>query len=335
MRRLLLLLLLVLSAQAHAFDGQTLLKVFFTIVQVHTSNIDHSGEGFGSGVVVAENRVLTNCHVLRKAKAAWISRGEDNFVVANVQVDVHHDLCLLVTDRLPFKAAEIGRVEELKDGMDVFAVGHSSGSPSPVISSGQIKGLYPFEGSQVIRSSARFSMGASGSGLFDDQGKLVGINSFKTFGKIAYFYAMPADWIKNLEAFPMQAMAPVAGNAFWEDEINRPFFLQAAMPELQEDWTALFDVSERWVVAEPGNAEAWYEQGLAQENLNRQDAARISYEKANAINPAHGDALYHLGLIAAQRGDKPEMHRISLALAGIDATIADDFNKAVGCTPNC
>ncbi|OIQ80446.1 periplasmic pH-dependent serine endoprotease DegQ precursor [mine drainage metagenome] len=335
MRKLLVYLPLVVSTPAVAFDEQTMLKVFFNIVQVHAINIDNSGEGFGSGVVVAEHRVLTNCHVLHKAKSAWISQGEDSYPIDGVKIDAHHDLCLLVSDRLPLKAAEIGSVGNLKDGMDVFALGHSSGSPSPVMSDGQIKGLYPFEGSRIIRSSAPFAMGASGSGLFDDNGRLVGINTFKTFGKVAYFYAMPADWIAHLEALPTQPVAPSTGTAFWEDEKDRPFFLQAAIPELQENWTELLQLSERWVAADPDDAEAWYERGQAQEKLNMLEAAQQSYQKTISLDPAHGDALFHLGIFASRRGDQGEMHRISAALAQIDRVIAEDFNKAAGCTAAC
>ena len=72
-------------------------------------------------------------------------------------------------------------------------------------------------------------MEASGSSLFDKNGLLISINTFKTFGKIAYFYAMPADWIEHLKSLPIEPISPFAKNAFWKEELNRPFFLQAAM----------------------------------------------------------------------------------------------------------
>jgi hypothetical protein len=336
MRKIFLFLLPLITAhQALAFDQQTLLKVFFNIVQVHTANNDKSGEGLGSGVVVADNQVLTNCHVLRKATSAWVSQGEDSFAVNSMQIDAHHDLCLLATDHLPFKPAEIGSVKSLKSNMEVFALGHSSGSLAPTISRGRIKALYPYEDSQIIRSGARFAMGASGSGLFDDQGRLVGINTFKTFGKVAYFYAMPADWIEKLKSAPVESIAPFSRTAFWEDEENRPLFLQAAMPELQQKWAELLQLAQQWVATEPNNAEAWYELGLAQENLNLPKTAQQSYRTTTALNPLHGDALFRLGMLASQRGDFSEMHSVSVALAGIDNELAQDFIKATGCTSAC
>jgi hypothetical protein len=336
MHRLFLLILsLSFASQAQAFDQQTLIKVFFFIVQVHTTNDDTGAEGLGSGVVVGNNRVLTNCHVLKKAKTAWVSQGEDSFSVESVQVNAHQDLCLMTTANMPLKPAQIGSVKDLKTGSEVFAIGHSSGIISPTTSRGQIKALYPFENSQVIRTSARFSMGASGSGLFDDQGRLVGINTFKSFGRIAYFYAMPADWIEDLKNLPVQEIKPFPQTAFWEDSEHSPFFLQAAMPELQKKWDDLLTLCQRWIAAEPSNAEAWYDQGLAQEGLGLDSAAQLSYQKTTELNQRHSDALFHLGLLASKRGDHVEVHKISLALADIDNEISADFNNAVGCKADC
>lgn len=317
-----------------AFDQQTLLKVFFSIVQVHTNNGDGK-EGFGSGIVVSNNQVVTNCHVLRKGKTVWVSQGEDAFAAESVQADDWHDLCLLTTSHLPFSPAEIGSVTSLQNSDQAFSIGHSSGVYAPTTSRGQIKALYPYEDSLVIRTSARFAMGASGSGLFNDQGQLVGINAFKTFGHRAYFYAMPADWIAALETLPMEPIGPRNKTAFWEDGSRQPYFLQAALPELQEKWHDLLAISKQWVAAEPANAEAWYELGLAQQGIGERENAHHSFRKATRINPHHGDALFRLGVFAAERGNREEMRSISVALTQIDSDLAENFRKTVGCEADC
>lgn len=334
-RIFLIIVSLGFASQAQAFDQQTLVRVFFNIVQVHTTHSDANTEGLGSGIIVGDNRVLTNCHVLKNAQSAWVSQGEESFSVESVQVNAHQDLCLMATKDMPLKPAVIGSVKDLKTGAEVFAIGHSSGINAPTTSRGQVKALYPFENSQVIRTSARFSMGASGSGLFDDQGKLVGINTFKSFGRIAYFYAMPADWIENLNTLPVRKIGPFPQAAFWEDNEHSPFFLQIARPELQKNWHDLLSISQQWLDAEASNAEAWYEQGLAQEGLGLDYAAQLSYQKAIALDQHHSDALFHLGMLALKRGDDTEVHKVSLALANISSEIAADFNHAIGCKADC
>jgi serine protease Do len=334
-RTLAFLLAVLLSPVANAFDQQSLMRVFFSIVLVRGYNPDGS-LAYGSGVVIGPNKVVTNCHVLRKTNQAWVSQGEDAFAIVSVHVDAMHDLCLLNTDNLPVQPVSLGNTAELGKGNEVFAIGHSNGVPAPLTSYGQIKSLYPFEGGNVVRTSARFSLGASGSALFDGTGRLIGINTFKTPGRAAYFYAVPVEWVKNLENKPVQNKLPVSGQAFWElpDE-QKPFFMQAALPDLNEDWVRLQEISKRWIEAEPRNAEAWYELGIAQEGLALKAEAEQSYRKAAELNPQHSEALYRLGVFASERGDRQEMHDVSTKLTQIDSEMAADFNKTVGCEASC
>jgi serine protease Do len=334
-RILVILMAVLLSPAANAFDQQSMMRVFFSIVLVRGYNQDGS-LAYGSGVVIGDNKVVTNCHVLRKTNQAWVSQGEEASAIVSVRVDAMHDLCLLNTDRLQAQPVPLGSTAELAKGDEVIAIGHSNGVPAPLASHGQIKSLYPYEGGNVVRTNARFSLGASGSALFDGQGRLIGINTFKTPGRAAYFYAIPIEWLKEVEIQPAQSKLPVSGQAFWElpDE-EKPFFMQVALPQLNHDWVRLQEISRHWIEAEPDNAEAWYELGTAQEGLDQPGDAEKSYRQAIAINPKHSDALYRLGVFASQRGDREEMHSVSTKLTKIDSEMAAEFNKTVGCDVNC
>lgn len=336
MHRLLVALLGLMATQPSlAFDQQKLIDVFFSVVLVRGYD-QQGGLAYGSGVVVGENQVVTNCHVLRNTTKAWVSQAEDAYPVESVQADPRHDLCLLNFDRLPLKPVVLGNTKTLDKGSEVISLGHSSGNPSPITSGGQVKSLYPFETANVIRTNARFSMGASGSPLFDAKGQLIGINTFKTPGRSAYFYAMPVEWIKAIEKEPKQTTLPIQGQAFWEvpDE-NKPFFMQVALPHLNRDWAKLQEVSQNWTQEEPENPEAWYELGSAQEGAGAQDDAIKSYRTAVRINPNHSESLFRLGLFASQRGDREEAHRVSVTLARIDPEMANDYDRAISCGSNC
>jgi hypothetical protein len=336
MRRLLVTALcLALAQNSFAFDQQSLMKVFFSVVLVRGYDQD-GGLAYGSGVVVAENKVVTNCHVLRSTNKAWVSQAEDAYPVEFIQADPKHDLCLLTIDRLPLKPVALGNTSSLGKGIEVVSIGHSSGSPSPMTSGGQVKSIYPYDSGNIIRTNARFSLGASGSPLFDNQGRLIGINTFKTPGRNAYFYAMPVEWIKDLEKLPAQKKLPISGQAFWElpDE-QKPFFMQVALPHLNSDWARLSEISHQWLKAEPDNSEAWFELGSAQEGLGQNEDAQKSYRMATSIDPRHADALFHLGVFASKRGDSAEAHQVSLILAQIDPEMAASFNDTIGCNANC
>ncbi len=279
-----LLLLLVLCPFAYAdYDRQAIAGAYAHVVQVHSYHKDGSVE-YGSGVVVGKDQVITNCHVLRDvADRPWVSRGEDTFIADSVQAAPWHDLCLLHTETLPIEPAVLAETGSLRTGEDVFAIGHSSGYMAPLTAQGVISALYNYEDAQIIKSTARFELGASGSGLFDGQGRLVGINTFKTLGSQAYYYSVPVAWIAALASKPKLTKFPVEGKAFWEaPEDTKPFFLKIAPLEIQQDWPALSQLCIQWTAADPQSTEAWLELGIAQENLHQENDAKSSYRKALA-----------------------------------------------------
>jgi cytochrome c-type biogenesis protein CcmH/NrfG len=96
------------------------------------------------------------------------------------------------------------------------------------------------------------------------------------------------------------------GRAFWEeDEASMPFFMQIAVPQLREDWLKLAEVAKRWVEAEPQSSEAWYELGLAQENIGQQSDAQKSFQQSVALDAGNSDALSRIRALA---GTDTETH---------------------------
>ncbi|MDX1914149.1 MAG: trypsin-like peptidase domain-containing protein [Methylophilus sp.] len=338
MIRLILLATTLLSTSLPAFsyDKERLMDAFFSVVMIRGYNAS-GGVAYGSGVVVGENKVITNCHVFRATKQPWISRGEDIYPITSVKADVWHDLCLVNTASMPFKPAKIGSSNTLKREQEVVGFGHSNGSPAPLTSNGVIKGLYDDNLGKVMRTTAKFAMGASGSGLFDMEGNLIGINTFKTAGKRgSIMFALPIEWLDSLDKQTNISTFPITGKALWEeDEDKKPYYMQAAVPESREDWPSLALVAEKWTIAEPKSVEAWYALGLALENMDKLALAEKAYRQATLLDDSHFDALVHLGFIAKTKGDSAEMHRIQIALANIDQALASEYSELLGCGKSC
>ncbi len=336
--RMFMLAVALLSAiqPVFAMDKEKLLGAYFGVVLIRGFN-PTGGLAYGSGVVVGENKVITNCHVFRTTKEPWISRGEDTYSINSVKADVWHDLCLVTTSPLPFKPVQLGKSVELKRGQELVAFGHSNGVPAPLTSSGNVKALYNDDTGKVIRSTAKFSMGASGSGLFDMDGKLVGINTFKTAGRAgSIHFALPIEWLEKLDKQAEISTFPISGKALWEeDEDKKPFYMQAAVPESRQDWPKLTLVAERWTEAEPDNTEAWYALGLALENMGNTELAEKSYKQSVTLDTGNFDALIRLGALAKARGDAAEMHRIQIALTVIDKDVASEYSQMMGCSAEC
>ena len=176
--------------------------------------LDEGGKtmGQGSGVVVGEYEVVTNCHVLGKAAdvavrqaADWSVRETYRMVASLLARNDERDLCLLFVDELPeppaAQAAQLGVAKALSVGEEVYAVGAPAGlelSLSRGIVS-QLRGAFGKRSAPLVQTDAAISPGSSGGGLFNQAGELVGITTFKWRGESLNF-ALPAEWIEELRA---------------------------------------------------------------------------------------------------------------------------------------
>jgi tetratricopeptide (TPR) repeat protein len=178
-------------------------------------------------------------------------------------------------------------------------------------------------------------LGASGSGLFDMEGNLVGINTFKTTGYGSYF-SMPAEWIHQLRKQPMEKEFPITGKALWEEnEDDKPFFLKIAIPKVKEDWVNFIKVTAEWVSEEKDNTEHWYEHGYAHEMLLKDDKALVAYQKSLAIDKNNSDALFRMGIINNKLGLKEEAIKIHTSLNNLNPARADELDEIINCKTNC
>ncbi len=330
-----LILLALPALPAFAMNPEKLVQISQSIVMVRGYNAN-GGLTFGSGVVVSAHNVVTNCHVIRSSSKPWIARGEETYQIESVRADRWHDLCLLTASDLPLNPVSIASSENFKRGQEVYSIGHSNGVPNPLTSVGTISATYAFDGGKVIRSNARFMMGASGSGIFDYEGHLLGINCFKSPGRPAYFYSLPVKWLTKLEKLPVETSFPIAGKTFWEEEEEKkPFFMQVVIPELKQDWPKLERIALAWTVAEPQNSDAWFELGTAQENLSKLQEARVSYQQSVSLDPTNTDSLFRLGVFAKRDGDKATVIRIKLTINNISSDLAKEYSTLLGCDLEC
>lgn len=240
----------------------------------------------GSAVIIAPGILVTACHGTRDAvSVVLMHRGEQ--LPVNVQSeDIRHDLCILSAPSIRGPVALFDDHRRLSVGDEVIAAGFSKGYRLQA-SVGQVKALYNYDGAQVIRVSAPFSTGASGGGLFDRQGRLIGILSFKSTAGDDHHYAMPVDWLSQTNA-PQAAADPESNESFWERaEQLQPYFLRGAWLEGKQDWGGLVSLAEQWTHAEPANVEAWISLARANGKLGRLNPAQEALRRAALLDPKH------------------------------------------------
>ena len=300
-----------------------------SLVKVSSTN-KNGGIGYGTGVAISPNHVVTNCHVIANSSGVSISVWGDSFGPISLQADWKHDLCILRFEWAKLKPVVMGDSDSLKNEQPVISISMPGDSPAPYVALSKIKALYTMDDSKVIRSSAAFAIGASGSPVFDYKGQLIGISTFKSPGRIAYFYNMPVSWVKAALLLPEIKLDSPRETPFWDapDE-GRPFFMRIALPFQNNRWADVKAISTLWLAKEPSSVEAHYYAGIAEENLGNIVEAKKQFQQALAIQPLHPATMFELGVIANREGNQTEVNKTHIALKTIDVALDDDFTQAL------
>lgn len=268
-----------------------------SVVKVHVAT-KSGGHGVGSGVAVGEDLVATNCHVLANSAGVKITKFGDALLPVALKADWKHDLCILRFQYAELTPVILGDSENLNYEQDIFSIGFPGGPPKPQYTEGKIKALYPFEDSNIIRTDASFVMGASGSPVFDVDGKLLAISTFKSPGKHAYYYNIPVKWVKALLKQPDITSMETDVPPFWDaPEEMRPFFMRVVLPYKHEKWEELSRIAALWMKSEPTSVEAFFYAALAADKLGNYPQAKEFYAKALTLHPSHPAATAGLKCI--------------------------------------
>jgi serine protease Do len=298
---------------------------------VKVSSATKSGaHGYGTGIAISKDHVVTNCHVIYGSQGISVSRWGEAFAPSALQADWEHDLCILRFEWVNFSAVPVGESEALQYEQPVISISMPHDSPAPFVTLGKIKALYPMDGAHVIRATNQFSIGASGSPVFDYQGNLIAISTFKSPGKNAYFYNMPAKWIKALLQTPEVKINGQHELPFWDapDE-KRPFFMRVVLPYQNEKWDELKVVSDEWLAKEPNGTEALFYAAVVAERFNDPKKAKTYFEQVLNLQPQHSGALIELGLMANKTGDTASVEKTRVALQAIDVGLDEEFTEAL------
>ena len=273
-------LLLTASMPALALEGADVYS------QVRSSLVQLVGVGvegrfyLGSGVALPNGSIVTNCHVTQHAKRVEPFWGNSPARAESQRADVQHDLCLVQMPGLQVRPAEIASSKGLHVGDKVYAVGFNGGRRL-TYEEGEVSELNELDGGMVIRTTAAFSQGASGGGLFDEQGRLVGILTFfRVSGEIAYF-AVPIDWVKGVESATSAAVQPMEGTPFWAARLEQqPQFLQAGALEADGRWQELVQLARGWTESNPQDGNAWATLARASARMGDQATADTAGKRA-------------------------------------------------------
>ena len=327
LKKIYFLLLVLLSQYSHSYPAQAeLFGLSESMAQVFVT-FKGGVTGSGSGIVIKKNHVATNCHIFADSDGVNVVKFFKTYTPISVYADWENDLCILKFDNLPLPSVNLRTSKDLSYEEKVFSLTFPNDNPMPLPSYGKIKALYPFQKSNIIRSSAGFTVGSSGGALFDLDFNLVGITTFKSPGRReGYYYCLPIDWIKELLETKEQINLKSNAAPFWSlPEDQKPFFMRVVLPMQNEDWPLMLKIAKSWTQTDDENADAWYYLGFAQRKMLNLDFAKLFLKQALKLNNMHLDSLTELIEISIERKNKIEFNEVVNLISKIDKSLATSY----------
>lgn len=166
-----------------------------SVVVVVAFNEGDGGMSQGSGVVIGNGVIATNCHVIARADDAVVLFKGEPYQVSSLRGNADIDYCIVYAPSLNAKPAKIASLDTVVPGQRVYSVGSPRGL-NLTIAEGLVSGLREEDDIAYIQTTASISPGSSGGGLFDEFGRVIGITTFQIMDSQNLNFALPVELSK-------------------------------------------------------------------------------------------------------------------------------------------
>lgn len=239
----------------------------------------------GSGVVIDNQHVLSNCHVLMPGGFWTVTIGGHEYTDGKLAAtDPERDLCTLKIPNLSAPPVRLASNDAFI-GQRVFTIGAPRGLDL-TIGEGLISALRQDSGGTVLQTSAPISPGSSGGGLFDGNGELLGITAYQYVEGENLNFALPIRWIADLPDRSQKYRARRAQSV--------QYVLSCMAANRRQEYERARQIGETWSKSDPYNASAWQCLGEAATGQADFVTAFHSLNKAVELGP-DPSALVALG----------------------------------------
>lgn len=250
----------------------------------------------GSGVVIAPQTVLTNCHVVAGAKSdiAFKQAGH-TYPALLVAGNTAFDLCKLTVPGLAAPAVTMRKLPSVRVGERVYAIGNPRGLEL-TLSEGLVSGLRDIEDDRQIQTTAPISPGSSGGGLFDDKGRLLGITTSTLANSQNLNFAMPASLASQLQ--PLKVV-----DKFEESGLLTPAKLDKLADLVErQDFDGMQTEATHWIQTDGPSAFALTLAGMTIVEFDQFALGEKLLSRAMEIRPQYPPTLYAMANLRALQG---------------------------------
>jgi hypothetical protein len=190
------------AVSAHAIEPSELFaRLAPSVWTVIASDAQGRNASQGSAVVIGPGRLVTNCHVLARMARFQVVKDNVSYGAKLEFPDPENDLCQIRVDNFNAPAVPLADQDTLRVGARVYAIGTPQGLET-TLSDGLLSGLRRSDSGQLlfVQTTAPISPGSSGGGLFDGEGRLIGITTLTRREAQNINLAVPAYRIAELPA---------------------------------------------------------------------------------------------------------------------------------------
>lgn len=287
------------AAGAELSPEQIFGRVSPSVVTVRTFDARGNPLGQGSGVVIAAERVATNCHVIKGAAATRVETATQTVTAGGARMDGNRDVCVVSAAGLsapPVAAREFGSVSA---GERVFAVGNPLGF-GLAISEGLLVSVQTQAWDRSLAASAPVSPGSSGGGLFDTQGRLVGLTTAILVTGQSLNLVLPAEGLGQVHL----SGKPLAPEGASVPVPEKDWVKEAGMLSSIAYWRGLEAHARQWVSSQPVSAVAHAVLARALWEEGRADEATGALDQALKLDPFLPDAWAQKAVLLNARGEQ-------------------------------
>jgi hypothetical protein len=187
---------------------------FATVVLVETQDAHGQPISIGSGFVLGNGQVATNCHVIAGAASGFVrlvDRSTKYQIVGTLAVDEVHDLVVVAATGLEAPGLHLAENDEVAVGDKVYAIGNPQGLEG-TFSEGIISAIRRVGGNRVLQMTAPISQGSSGGPVLNGNGEVIGIAVSTFTGGQNLNLAIPVSFLIGLTGAITSAVVPLPSN---------------------------------------------------------------------------------------------------------------------------
>lgn len=203
------------------------------------------------------------------------------------------NLCLLKVSGAPAFIPRKLADADPPAGSQVYAISNALGFGIS-ISEGVVSALRQSQGESFIQFTAAIAPGSEGGGLFDAEGRLVGLISYQQRDGQNVNFACPARWLGE-----------IAKRATSTDEVDS-WRAKAKALQQESKWQELAQLAGKWTEALTDNLEGWLCLAQTQEKLKDWPAAEKAYREMLKREPAALQARAGLAAVLLMQDKKQD-----------------------------